>query len=82
MAPNAGGLLPVSPEVLPARSGVPVGIQIADGHLLAYDPAVEPAGHKQEYQNVMVCCPYLGYTYVAAAVPVVLHGMLRCLGIA
>jgi hypothetical protein len=46
MAPNAGGLLPLLPEVLPARSGVPVGIQTADGHLLAYDPAVGPAARQ------------------------------------
>jgi hypothetical protein len=35
------------------------------------------AGHKQVHQNVMECRPYLGYTYVAAAVPIVLHGMFR-----
>jgi hypothetical protein len=46
MAPNAGGLLLVLPEVLPAQSGVPVGIQTADGHLLAYDPAVGPAARQ------------------------------------
>jgi hypothetical protein len=32
------------------------------------------AGHKRVHQNVIECCPYLGYTHVAAAVPVVLHG--------
>jgi hypothetical protein len=28
-------------------------------------------------KHIVECCPYLGYTYVAAAVPVVLHGMFR-----
>jgi hypothetical protein len=31
------------------------------------------AGHQQDHKKVVECCPYLGCTYVAAAVPVVLH---------
>jgi hypothetical protein len=37
-------------------------------------PGSALAGHKRVHQNVIECRLYLGYTYVAAAVPVVLHG--------